>query len=70
MVQPRCSAPLSAIDVAVGRRLRTRRKELNISQEALGELVGVTARRIAAFESGCSRLGPMILMKFCRRSQR
>lgn len=44
------------VDVAVGRRMRNRRKALGISQEALGEALGITFQQIQKYESGANRI--------------
>ena len=45
------------VDVAVGRRMRNRRKALGISQEALGEALGITFQQIQKYEKGTNRVG-------------
>ncbi len=44
------------IDKHVGRRMRWRRKEVKISQEALAERLGVTFQQIQKYERGTNRL--------------
>jgi transcriptional regulator with XRE-family HTH domain len=44
------------IDVLVGKRLRTRRKMLGISQEGLSESVGVTFQQVQKYEKGTNRI--------------
>jgi transcriptional regulator with XRE-family HTH domain len=44
------------IDAYIGNRVRMRRLMLAISQEALGEAVGVTFRQIQKYESGATRI--------------
>ena len=46
-----------AIDASIGYRIRFRRLSLGMSQERLGEAVGVTLQEIAKFESGINRVG-------------
>jgi transcriptional regulator with XRE-family HTH domain len=45
------------IDVHVGRRLRLRRTLLGMSQERLGELLGLTFQQIQKYERGANRIG-------------
>lgn len=46
----------NALDVHVGNRLRTRRAFLRISQEKLGDHIGVTFQQIQKFEKGANRI--------------
>jgi len=45
------------IDVHVGSRIRLRRNMLGISQEKLGESLGVTFQQIQKYEKGTNRVG-------------
>jgi transcriptional regulator with XRE-family HTH domain len=45
------------IDVHVGRRLRLRRTLLGMSQERLGELLGLTFQQVQKYERGANRIG-------------
>jgi transcriptional regulator with XRE-family HTH domain len=45
------------VDVHVGRRIRTRRIWLAMSQAALGEAIGVTFQQIQKYEKGSNRVG-------------
>ena len=45
------------IDIHVGSRLRMRRNMLGISQEQLGELLGVTFQQVQKYERGTNRIG-------------
>jgi transcriptional regulator with XRE-family HTH domain len=44
------------IDAKVGRRVTLRRRQLKISQTALGKAVGVTFQQIQKYESGKNRI--------------
>ena len=46
----------SLVDQHVGRKLRFRRRELNLSQEALAERLGVTFQQIQKYERGANRI--------------
>jgi transcriptional regulator with XRE-family HTH domain len=45
------------IDVHVGSRIRLRRNMLGVSQEKLGELLGITFQQIQKYEKGSNRVG-------------
>lgn len=45
------------VDIHVGRRLRLRRNVLGLSQEQLGDSVGVTFQQIQKYERGANRVG-------------
>ena len=47
----------SGIDVHVGRRVKLRRLELGLSQEALGERLGVSFQQVQKYERGTNRIG-------------
>jgi transcriptional regulator with XRE-family HTH domain len=51
------SAEPHFVDRHVGRRLRMRRLLLGMSQERLGELLGLTFQQIQKYERGANRLG-------------
>lgn len=54
------------VDYHVGRRLRARRTMLGMSQENLGEAVGVTFQQIQKYERGLNRIGASRLYEFSR----
>jgi transcriptional regulator with XRE-family HTH domain len=45
------------IDVHVGSRIRLRRNMLGLSQERLGENLGITFQQIQKYEKGTNRVG-------------
>jgi transcriptional regulator with XRE-family HTH domain len=47
----------SPIDIHVGNRVRMRRKMIGISQEKLGEALGLTFQQIQKYEKGINRIG-------------
>lgn len=53
---PVAIGPLNPVDLNVGRRLKERRKELNLSQKALAVQVGVTFQQLQKYESGINRV--------------
>lgn len=44
------------IDVHVGTRMRMRRQLINMSQERLGELLGITFQQVQKYEKGSNRI--------------
>lgn len=44
------------IDIHVGKRIRLRRLALNLSQETLAELLGITFQQIQKYENGGNRI--------------
>lgn len=50
----------------VGSRLRLRRTLLGMSQEKLGEAVGLTFQQIQKYEKGANRIGASRLYQFAR----
>jgi transcriptional regulator with XRE-family HTH domain len=44
------------IDVHVGLRIRMRRQLINMSQERLGELLGITFQQVQKYEKGANRI--------------
>jgi len=47
----------SAVDVHVGTRIRLRRKSLKMSQEQLGDQLGITFQQVQKYERGTNRVG-------------
>ncbi|NBB14591.1 helix-turn-helix domain-containing protein [Caulobacter sp. SLTY] len=44
------------VDLHVGRRIRQRRKALNVTQEALADALGLTFQQIQKYERGANRV--------------
>ena len=55
--RPRQTASVSAIDAHVGERMRERRLILGMSQEKLGEALGISFQQIQKYERGTNRIG-------------
>lgn len=53
----------SSVDVHVGTRIRLRRKTLKMSQEQLGEQLGITFQQVQKYERGTNRVGASRLWK-------
>jgi transcriptional regulator with XRE-family HTH domain len=56
----------SPIDVHVGSRLRLRRTLLGMSQERLGEALGLTFQQVQKYERGANRVGASRLFDLSR----
>ena len=54
------------IDVHVGNRVRLRRTLLGLSQERLGELLGLTFQQVQKYERGANRIGASRLWDLSR----
>src|SRR5580700_2726186 len=56
----------SPIDVCVGARVRLRRNMLGLSQEKLGEAIGLTFQQVQKYERGANRIGASRLYELSR----
>jgi transcriptional regulator with XRE-family HTH domain len=56
----------SAVDKYIGKRMRTQRQALGISQERLGQELGVSFQQIQKYESGRNRVSAARLFDLCR----
>ncbi len=54
------------VDSHVGSRVRMRRTLLGMSQEKLGNAVGLTFQQIQKYERGLNRIGSSRLYQFCK----
>ena len=54
------------IDVHVGSRMRMRRQLINMSQERLGELLGITFQQVQKYEKGSNRISASRLFYTCK----
>jgi transcriptional regulator with XRE-family HTH domain len=54
------------IDIFVGRRMRERRRQENLSQNALGARLGVTFQPVQKYESGGIRISASTLYRLCQ----
>ncbi|MCB1531362.1 MAG: helix-turn-helix transcriptional regulator [Alphaproteobacteria bacterium] len=55
-----------SVDVHVGKRLQLRRSLLGLSQEKLGEAVGLTFQQIQKYEKGLNRISSGKLFQFSK----
>src|SRR3569623_1390735 len=63
--RPKIDTP-NPIDVRVGARLRLRRHMLGLSQEKLGEAIGLTFQQVQKYERGANRIGASRLWDLSR----
>jgi transcriptional regulator with XRE-family HTH domain len=55
----------TAVDAYVGRRLKQRREDLNMSQERLAEMLGISFQQVQKYERGLNRVGASRLFQLC-----
>ncbi len=63
--RPKSDQP-NPIDVQVGARVRLRRNMLGLSQEKLGEAIGLTFQQVQKYERGANRIGASRLHELSR----
>src|ERR1043166_2099115 len=63
--RPRIETP-NPVDIQVGARLRLRRNMLGLSQEKLGEAIGLTFQQVQKYERGANRIGASRLHELSR----
>lgn len=64
MAEPHTPDP---VDVYVGQMIRVRRKNLGISQTALGHAIGVSFQQIQKYERGSNRVSCSMLVRMSAR---
>lgn len=62
-MMPRKKGP-HEVDVHVGRRIRVRRMMMSVSQEKLGDAVGLTFQQVQKYEKGTNRVSASRLLQF------
>jgi len=65
-VEPKSAAAAGPVEVHVGNRIRLRRTLLGLSQEKLGEALGLTFQQIQKYERGANRVGASRLYDLAR----
>lgn len=55
------------IDIAVGHRIRVRRKWLGISQSTLADHLGVSFQQVQKYERGANRVSASMLVKIAQK---
>src|ERR671928_685236 len=63
--RPKTETP-NPIDVRVGARLRLRRNMVRLSQEKLGQAIGLTFQQVQKYERGANRIGASRLHELSR----
>jgi transcriptional regulator with XRE-family HTH domain len=53
------------VDAYVGRRLKQRREDMDMSQERLAELLGISFQQVQKYERGLNRVGASRLFQLC-----
>lgn len=61
--------PADPIDVAVGARIRVRRRQVGVSQEVLGTHLGLTFQQVQKYERGANRVSTSMLVKTAEKLQ-
>jgi transcriptional regulator with XRE-family HTH domain len=56
----------TSVDLQIGLRLRARRREIGLSQEALAQRLGVTFQQVQKYEKGVNRLAAGRLLAIAR----
>lgn len=65
-IEPRIPGKPHPVDIHVGGKVRQRRTLLGLSQERLGEAVGLTFQQIQKYERGANRIGSSRLYDLSR----
>ena len=60
------AAPVDPIDAAMGQRLRMLRKERGVTQQQLGDGIGMTFQQVQKYERGTNRIAISTLFKIAR----
>ena len=55
---PQSQRGVTALDKTIGMRLRARRLEMKISQQELGDALGISFQQVQKYEKGVDRIGP------------
>ena len=61
--------PLNEIDRHIGMRIRKRRKDWRISQEALATALGVSFQQVQKYEDGTNKVAASLLFKIAHQLQ-
>jgi transcriptional regulator with XRE-family HTH domain len=59
----------TTLETQIGRRIKTRRRELKLSQAALAVQIGVSTQQVQKYEYGKDRLFPMRLLALSKALQ-
>ena len=69
MGRPPTSANPNPIDIHVGQRVRLRRTLMGMSQEKLGDALGLTFQQVQKYERGANRIGASRLFDLAKALQ-
>ncbi|MDP3661170.1 helix-turn-helix domain-containing protein [Phenylobacterium sp.] len=61
-MQPKEAAPPEPIDLAIGARIRARRRQLGLSQGELASVIGVSFQQVQKYERGANRVSGSTLV--------
>ncbi|WP_374469370.1 helix-turn-helix domain-containing protein [Phenylobacterium sp.] len=61
-MQPKDAGPYAAVELAIGARIRTRRRQLGLSQSDLAEKLGVSFQQVQKYERGANRVAASTLL--------
>jgi transcriptional regulator with XRE-family HTH domain len=61
-MQPRDVGRAAAVELAIGARIRTRRRQLGLSQSDLAEKLGVSFQQVQKYERGANRVAASTLV--------
>ena len=61
-MQPKDAARTATIELAIGARMRTRRRQLGLSQTSLAEALGVSFQQVQKYERGANRVAASTLV--------
>ena len=66
MTSPHAPRSPNPVDIHVGSRVRIRRRVLKMSQEKLGDALGVTFQQVQKYERGSNRVGASRLFRMAQ----
>jgi transcriptional regulator with XRE-family HTH domain len=61
-MQPKDATPTAGVELAIGARIRTRRRQLGISQSSLAHDLGVSFQQVQKYERGTNRVAASTLV--------
>ncbi len=61
-MEPKDLARVAALELAIGARMRTRRRQLGLSQSELAEKLGVSFQQVQKYERGANRVAASTLV--------
>ena len=61
-MEPKDLSRASALELAIGARMRTRRRQLGLSQSELAEKLGVSFQQVQKYERGANRVAASTLV--------